>query len=316
MMRSKLVLTLWLLGAVLYAGSTVFLAHAVLGIGANVSPVDKGKTTLAASSAAQCEKDTLAAADTKDADKAGDVTPAKEASAEPDKTAAADPQKTAAIEPKTPTPAPSAVKPAAPQASRPQPSTPSAGAEPEPGDRQLAEQDSPPGDPQHQVLGPDGAPVPDGWQNQDAMGRGAPGGPGAAEGAPGEEEEWARVVAGTADMRSEPSMQAPLVYALPAGWQVRVVARQPGWVQVQDANSGAAGWVESSALAPTSGPTGPQGAPRYGNNGYAPSPGPYGPYGRYAEEGPYGAPPPPPAWRGRRYGSEFGDFFRRALGGF
>ena len=60
-------------------------------------------------------------------------------------------------------------------------------------------------------------------------------------------DQWAHVVAGTADMRSEPSMQAPLVYALPSGWQVRVISRQPGWVQVQDANSGAAGWVESSA---------------------------------------------------------------------
>jgi hypothetical protein len=111
-------------------------------------------------------------------------------------------------------------------------------------------------------------------------------------------------------MRSEPSMQAPLVYALPAGWQVRVIARQPGWVQVQDANSGAAGWVESSALAPVTGPKGPQGDPRYGSYDRR-----YGPDNRYADEAyPYGAPPPP--WRARRPGSEFGDFFRRALGGF
>ena len=81
-------------------------------------------------------------------------------------------------------------------------------------------------------------------------------------------------------------------------------------MQVQDANSGAAGWVESSALAPVSGPKGPQGDPRYG--GYDRR---YGPYNRYADETyPYGAPPPP--WRARRPGSEFGDFFRRALGGF
>ena len=141
--------------------------------------------------------------------------------------------------------------------------------------------------------------------DQNAMG---PGGPGAGEG-PAEADEWAHVVAGTADMRSEPSMQAPLVYALPAGWQVRVIARQPGWVQVQDANSGAAGWVESSALAPVSGPKGPQDDPRYG--GYDRR---YGPYNRYADEAyPYGAPPPP--WRQRPRG-EFGDFFRRALGGF
>ena len=30
-MQNRLILTLWLVGAVLYAGSTVFLAHAVLG---------------------------------------------------------------------------------------------------------------------------------------------------------------------------------------------------------------------------------------------------------------------------------------------
>ena len=102
-------------------------------------------------------------------------------------------------------------------------------------------------------------------------------------------------------------MQSPIVYALPAGWQVRVIARQPGWIQVQDANSGAAGWVESSALGPVSGPSGPQGDPRYGAYGR------YGPNDRYADEAyPYGGPPPP--WR-RRPG-EFGDFLRRALGGF
>jgi hypothetical protein len=169
-------------------------------------------------------------------------------------------------------------------------------------------------DQQDQVLGPDGAPIPDGWQDQGPTGPGdqdamGPGGPDGGEG-PAEADEWAHVVAGTADMRSEPSMQAPLVYALPAGWQVRVISRKPGWVQVQDANSGAAGWVESSALAPASGTNSPQGDPRYG--GYDRR---YAPYDRYGDEGyPYGGPPPP--WRGRRYGNEFGEFFRRALGGF
>ena len=122
-------------------------------------------------------------------------------------------------------------------------------------------------------------------------------------------DEWAHVVAGTADMRSEPSMQAPLVYALPAGWQVRVISRQPGWVQVQDANSGAAGWVESSAHRACLKPQGPDGRPALRRLRS-----PLWSHDRYAEEGyPYGAPPPP--WRARRPGSEFGDFFRRALGG-
>ena len=287
-MRSKFILTLWLVGAVLYAGSTAFLAHAVLGGGSVFTPADKGKvTTLTAAPNAQCEKDSLASRDAKPAD----TKPAEDDAAEP--------QKTAAIEPKKPTPAPAAAKPASPDTAKRDAAMPgpSAGAQQQP-----VEEDS--GGQQDQVmLGPDGAPIPDGWQDQDGMG------PGAVEDA-AEEDEWANVIAGTADMRSEPSMQAPLISALPAGWQVRVISRQPGWVHVQDANSGAAGWVESSAIAPASGPKGPQGDPRYG--GYDRR---YGPNDRYADEGyPYGAAPPP--WRGRRQGREFGDFFRRALGGF
>jgi hypothetical protein len=308
-MRSKFILTLWLAGAVLYAGSTAFLAHAVLGGGSVSTPADKAKATkVAAAADAQCEKDNLASKDAKP----DDTKPAKDN--------AADPQKTAAIEPKKPAPAPAAAKPASPETAKRDDATP--GLNTRAPQQQPVEEDASAGDQQDQtMLGPDGKPIPDGWQDQggqdqggmtpdagedqDAMG---PGGPGAGE-EPAEADEWANVIAGTADMRSEPSMQAPLVYALPAGWQVRVIARQPGWVQVQDANSGAAGWVESSALAPVSGPKGPQGDPRYG--GYDRR----GPYDRYADETyPYGAPPPP--WRGRRHGNEFGDFFRRALSGF
>ena len=297
-MRSKLVLTLWLVGAVLYAGSTAFLAHAVLGGGSVSTPADKAKATkVAAASDAQCEKDSLASKDAKPQD------------TKPAKDNAPDPQKTAAVEPKTP--APAAAKSAAPENARRNAAPgPDAGAQQQPAEEGESDQQD------QAVLGPDGAPIPDGWQDQGPAGPGAgedqdamgPGGPGAGEG-PAEADEWANVVAGTADMRSEPSMQAPLVYALPAGWQVRVIARQPGWVQVQDANSGAAGWVESSALAPVSTPRGPQGDPRYG--GYDRRR--YGPYDRYADEAyPYAAPPPP--WRRPR--SEFGEFFRRALGGF
>ena len=104
-MRNKLVLTLWLVGAVLYAGSTAFLAHAVLGGGSVASPAEKAKAaTVAAATGTQCEKDTLAS---------GDAKPAKDG--------AADPQKTAAIEPKKPAPAPSAAKPASPRSPRAMP---------------------------------------------------------------------------------------------------------------------------------------------------------------------------------------------------
>lgn len=298
-MRSKLVLTLWLAGAVLYAGSTAFLAHAVLGGGSVSTPADKAKAAkVAAAADAQCETDNLASKDAK----ADDTKPAKDRAAEP--------LRTAAVEPKKPAPAPAAAKSDPQEEAERDDAAPNAGAQQQP-----MEEGN--GDQQDEVmLGPDGAPIPDGWQDQGPMQPGAggdrnamePGGPGAGDG-PAEADEWAHVVAGTADMRSEPSMQSPLVYALPAGWQVRVIARQPGWVQVQDANSGAAGWVESSALAPVATPRGPQGDPRYG--GYDRRR--YGPYDRYADEAyPYGAPPPP--WRRPR--GEFGDFFRRALGGF
>jgi Bacterial SH3 domain len=279
-MNSRLVLTLWLVGAVLYAGSTMFLAHAVLG---GSAPADKAKVGAVATAAnAQCQKDTITSADAK-----------------PVKDAANDPQKTGATQPKkpAPAPAPSAAKPAAPETAThdlaPQRQTPGA--------EQRSAEDHPSSDNQQDpdASSPDGAPGPDGWQQQDAMA------PGAVEG-PAEKDEWARVVAGTADMRSEPSMQAQLIYALPAGWQVRVISRQPGWVQVQDANSGAAGWVESSAIAPIPDkPSGP-GRPGYGADQRA-----YDPYNRYAEDGyPY----PPPPWR--MPGGPFGDFLRRTLGGW
>jgi Bacterial SH3 domain len=273
-MNSRLVLTLWLVGAVLYAGSTIFLAHAVLGGSAAADKAKAGAVATAANT--QCQKDTVASADAK-----------------PTKDAAIDPQKTAAIQPKKPAPATarSAAEPAAPETATHdlalQGQTPGA--------EQRSAEDEPSSDNQQYS----DASGPDGPQQQDAM---APGG---VEG-PAEKDEWARVVAGTADMRSDPSMQAQLIYALPAGWQVRVISRQPGWVQVQDANSGAAGWVESSAIAPISNePRGP------GRPGYGAYQRPYDPYNRYAEDG---YPSPPPPWRGPS--GPFGDFFRRTFGGW
>lgn len=278
-MQNRLILTLWLVGAVLYAGSTVFLAHAVLGGGS--SAPDKTKAaTVAAASDAKCQKDSVASADAK---------------------SAAEPQKTAAIEPKKPEAPQNPAKPSAPESA----TSDSAALNPAPNSEQRsAETDDPSeGQPEPDTSSPDTEPIPDGVQQQEALG------PDAGEGQ-NEQDQWAHVVAGTADMRSEPSMQAPLIYALPSGWQVRVISRQPGWVQVQDANSGAAGWVESSAIAEgpgSNGPEGPDGRPAYG--AYQRS---FDPYNRYADEGyPYGQPPPP--WR--RPG-EFGNFLRRALGGW
>src|SRR5262245_17511635 len=207
-MQNRLILTLWLVGAVLYAGSTVFLAHAVLGGGS--SAPDKTKAaTVAAASDAKCQKDSVASVGAK---------------------SAAEPQKTAAIEPKKPEAPKNPAKPSAPESA----TSDSAALNPAPNSEQRsAETDDPSEDqPAPDTSSPDTEPIPDGVQQQDALG------PSAGEGQ-NEQDQWAHVVAGTADMRSEPSMQAPLIYALPSGWQVRVISRQPGWVQVQMAITGA-----------------------------------------------------------------------------
>lgn len=263
-MQSKLLLSLWLIGGLLYAGSTVFLANAVLG----GSSADKGKSTTVAAADAKCEKDSIAAG--------------------------ADPVKTAAVEPKQATapqePAQPSTKPEAAQSQGPD----SAG-DAEPNRESSAEVAASPEDEAAMPRGEDASQAP--WDQDRAAAQG-----GAQD--PMGDEEWAHVIAGTADMRSEPSLDSQLIYALPAGWQVRVISREAGWVQVQDANSGASGWVEATAIAPGGGPN-----PRAGYGAYPPRPG--DPYSRYADQVyPYG----PPPWERRR--GQFADFLRRALGGF
>jgi hypothetical protein len=273
-MKSKLLLTLWLIGGGLYAGSTIFLAHAVLG-GAG----GPGKqTTLAVAAETQCAKDDVA---NKEADAA---------------------TKTAAVAPAKPAPSPQ--KDADRNVTRtvaPQPSAETAD--------QNGQDDQAQGGDREADAGSDAVvgegPGESGTDSADLDQGQEPPVPGAGQEGP-EQDEWALVVAGTADMRSEPDLQSPMIYALPSGWHVRVISRQPGWVQVQDANSGAAGWVESSALAPSDGPVARPGYGGYGQ-GYG---GPYGPPPRYADDGPY-------PWQApRRRVGEFGDFIRRALGGF
>jgi hypothetical protein len=269
-MQGKLILSLWIIGGLLYAGSTVFLANTLLG----GSSGNKEKSiTLAAAGEAQCEQDSIASAE-------------------------ADETQTAAVEPKTPAPAKPAEAASKPETEHGvQPDAAEQGQDPnqdwQPADEtsDTASQDVPgmPGD------GPEEGP----WYQDQA---------GAQPDGPMEAEEWAHVVAGTANMRSEPDLRSPLIYALPSGWQVRVISRSPGWVQVQDANSGAAGWVEATAIGPGAGPQGP--AAGYGRHPR----GPYGPgsYPQYADEG-Y---PPPPWERRRERRGDFGAFLGRVFGGF
>jgi hypothetical protein len=51
---------------------------------------------------------------------------------------------------------------------------------------------------------------------------------------------------------ASPSASAPVLYAFPAGRQLRVIAREGGFVRIKELQSGATGWAEASTLAPGS----------------------------------------------------------------
>ena len=51
-----------------------------------------------------------------------------------------------------------------------------------------------------------------------------------------------------AGMRSTPSQSSPVLFAFPEGRELRVVSRQPGWVQVTDPGSNQSGWIADTSL--------------------------------------------------------------------
>jgi Bacterial SH3 domain len=57
------------------------------------------------------------------------------------------------------------------------------------------------------------------------------------------------VISEPTTVRSGPSEDAPMLYAFPAGRELRVVADEDGFTQIEDVRSGADGWVKKSALA-------------------------------------------------------------------
>jgi Bacterial SH3 domain len=65
--------------------------------------------------------------------------------------------------------------------------------------------------------------------------------------------EWLQVGAFTTVVRSRPSAEAAPLQAYPAGRPLRVIAREGGFVRVQDLGSGQLGWVEEAALMPFNG---------------------------------------------------------------
>jgi len=62
--------------------------------------------------------------------------------------------------------------------------------------------------------------------------------------------EWVQVAGYTTVVRSRPSSAAPPLLAYSVGRPFRVIAREAGFVRVQDLGSGQLGWIEESSLVP------------------------------------------------------------------
>jgi hypothetical protein len=264
-MQNKVLLSLWLVGSVLYLAGTIFFANAILGAGSRSTDLaaDKGLATrTAAAPEAQCAPGSAANGAEAEASKLPQDQ-AKVASQVPD-SKARQPVKTAAL------PAPGGED--ADQASD--------------GDSaQPPQADSGP-QPSDDVAAPDS-----GEQGQAST-------PEANQGQG--QAEWAQVVTAAVDVHSQPSQEAPSIYALPAGRQVRVLTRDHGWTQVQDAASGGTGWVDARALAPIGAP----GQRRdYGNSDEDANADDWDGQDDWRWQ-----------WRHHHAGA-FGDFVRRALGG-
>jgi hypothetical protein len=63
------------------------------------------------------------------------------------------------------------------------------------------------------------------------------------------EPELVQVTISGAEMRSEATDEAPLLFAFPYGRTLQVVSRGEGWVEVTDPKSGATGWMKTAFLA-------------------------------------------------------------------
>jgi SH3-like domain-containing protein len=68
--------------------------------------------------------------------------------------------------------------------------------------------------------------------------------------------DWVKVSRGGATVRSGPSSSASRLIDLRSGMEVRVVARQSGWVEIANADGSQTGWVYEKLLEPTGAPSG------------------------------------------------------------
>ena len=67
--------------------------------------------------------------------------------------------------------------------------------------------------------------------------------------------EWVQVAAYTTVVRSRPSLAAPVLLAYSAGRPLRVIAREAGFVHIQDLGSGQLGWSRKARSPPLSAAT-------------------------------------------------------------
>ena len=103
------------------------------------------------------------------------------------------------------------------------------------------------------------------------------------------EPDLVQVMVSGAEMRSEATDEAPLLFAFPYGRTLQVASRGEGWVEVTDPKSGATGWMKAGYLA----------VPRYT---------------ALQQTEPAFEPPWRRRWL-RRQRSGVSDFFQRAFGG-
>jgi uncharacterized protein YraI len=147
------------------------------------------------------------------------------------------------------------------------------------------------------------------------------------------QSEMVRVSGSPATMRSGPSDSAPMLFAFPEGRELRVMSRQPGWVQVIDPGSKQSGWIAEASLA-TSGAGGQQqqaadaalqrrsrdAPPPAYDSAEGPPPGARGAWLPWEEDmGPPDGleePEDRPRGRGHRHNGGFAGILRRAFGGF
>ena len=154
---------------------------------AEATPPDKLKADAVAVADAQCQKASVASHGT-----------------EPDKTAAVEPEKPASTLPAKPAPTQNSSKSGTPEAAKRDGAEPriAAGLDGGPSEKNAADLNaSEPSDDQ-EAAAPDGMPSHEAWQGQE------PPLPGAGQEGP-EVDEWASVMAGTANMRADPSLQSP-----------------------------------------------------------------------------------------------------------